>query len=296
MADAERHLAYTCKLCGYQTSHKGHWDAHILTAKHNRRCRSAERKYECPDCGRAYKHRQSLHKHKRRCAFRGTGETPEACTAPPPPDQGTQDTTPHLDTSALMDIIKQLIPKVSQPTTTTHVENNINIQILLNERCPDAMTIQSFVTNLKLSIDDILRHKDAGRASGVSHIVKQNLKPLSVVERPIHCAPGADPRWLIHDEVEGWREDTGSALMREASFGIGRRFQTLWDAAYPSWKRDDRLRARWMEMVACLNADPTEEEISSMLRRLRPDCRLTLGEVKKAIGNAPNKPEEIIPL
>ncbi len=250
---------YVCSACNYSTTHRGHWKEHQASLKHAARAAT----HVCDACGKAYKHRQSLYKHKKSC------DKNKAAPNAPPSQSASQ--------SDLLKVIEQLIPRVNQTT------NHINVQILLNKECADAMTIQTFATSLQMSLEDICAQKNTGKPVMMSQIVSDNLGPLRVQDRPIHRAEGAPPRWLVHDETDGWREDSGTSVFRAASFGITRRFQELWDAAHPDWKNNDDLRMAWIDIVACLNADPTEKEVRDMLDRLGPHCRLTADELRLSL-------------
>ena len=59
---------FHCKTCDYKCDWKSDWEKHLLTAKHIRLTtiyiKSGE--YAC-ECGKVYKQRQGLHKHKKTC-------------------------------------------------------------------------------------------------------------------------------------------------------------------------------------------------------------------------------------
>ena len=65
-------IKYNCKYCNYFTSRKSQYDRHLTTDKHKKYKNtdnfSSEVPYEC-ECGKLYKHRQSLHSHKKKCNF-----------------------------------------------------------------------------------------------------------------------------------------------------------------------------------------------------------------------------------
>ena len=54
---------FKCKECPYSTTNKQSFDRHVIAGKHN-----DEKKYIC-ECGKKYKHRQSLYNHKRKCEY-----------------------------------------------------------------------------------------------------------------------------------------------------------------------------------------------------------------------------------
>lgn len=66
---------YDCKLCYYSTSHKSHYDKHLLTKKHkdltnpikNMSKPNTKETYICQKCNKTYKHSSSLSFHKRNC-------------------------------------------------------------------------------------------------------------------------------------------------------------------------------------------------------------------------------------
>ena len=253
---------FRCTACGYQTHHRGHWRAHTRTAKHQALAKP-DACHACERCGKVYKHRQSLYKQRARC------------NAPAPPNA---EATPQATSEAgLLRVIEQLIPRVAQTT------NNINVQILLNRECGDAMTIQSFAKSLRMSLEDICQSSGEAKPGMVSNIVSANLGPLRVQDRPLHCTDLDRSKWLVHDERGGWREDTGTTVFRAASFGITKRFQELWDTAHPHWRTDEEQRSSWIDLVACLNADPKEDEVHATLARLAPHCKLTAGQLGEAL-------------
>ena len=63
---------YTCSSCKYITDNKKDFNKHNLTSKHLRLTNYLQKIPEIPkificDCGKEYKHRQSLHTHKQKC-------------------------------------------------------------------------------------------------------------------------------------------------------------------------------------------------------------------------------------
>tara|TARA_B100001057_G_C22633067_1_gene865168 strand:- start:51 stop:572 length:522 start_codon:yes stop_codon:yes gene_type:complete len=172
-----------------------------------------------------------------------------------------------------------MIPQLGGNTT------NINIQVFLDDKCKEAMTIQNFATKLTMTIEDILAHKQNGLSQGVSNILIENLKPIPLLERPIHCTDGSGSTWMVHDETDGWKEDNGNTVIKEASFEINRRFQDLWNSAYPNWQYNDNLQQRWIELVKCLHTDPTDKEIEAALKKLGSECKLTTKEIRGVMMN-----------
>ena len=65
---------YNCKLCDYSTSNSKDFKKHLLTRKHTLATKSTEKipknaTYFC-DCGKKYKDRTGLWRHKKKCIYK----------------------------------------------------------------------------------------------------------------------------------------------------------------------------------------------------------------------------------
>ena len=59
---------YICDLCDYSSINKNHYNKHILTSKHiDLYDENINKKHLICECGKSYKLRQSLYKHKQKC-------------------------------------------------------------------------------------------------------------------------------------------------------------------------------------------------------------------------------------
>jgi hypothetical protein len=71
---------YQCEKCNFKCSNKQDYTRHILTPKHNRLTNPNETLQKTPNiyicnCGKKYKHRSSLCKHKKNCSMLGINDT-----------------------------------------------------------------------------------------------------------------------------------------------------------------------------------------------------------------------------
>jgi len=274
---------FYCKVCDYSTSRKHDYDKHILTRKHELLTKTDAnttkcRLYRC-ECGKTYKHRQSLFTHVKKCTLKKEKKEKKKKEKKEKNDK-EMDELADLSKKDLLNVIKEMIPKIGNTTNN----NSINIQVFLDEKCKDAMTIQNFVTQLTMTIEDIVRHKNSGLPDGVSNILIENLKPIPLMERPIHCTDIKKRTWMVNDATEGWKEDNGKIVIKEAGFGINKRFQDIWNKAYPEWQYNEQLQKHWVELVQILNADPTEKQIEKALKKIGPECKLTMEEIKEVIS------------
>ena len=68
---------YTCEICNYTTKKKSSYDNHLNSQKHKANLKTVQNKhkrllekniiYHICECGKKYKHRQSLNTHKKTC-------------------------------------------------------------------------------------------------------------------------------------------------------------------------------------------------------------------------------------
>ncbi len=96
--------------------------------------------------------------------------------------------------------INELIPKVGNGNVT------FNINHFLNEQCKDAMSLESFVAGIKISLDQLLLTKNEGITSGITNLITENMNKLPLHERPIHCSD--KKREILYIKNETWKKDT----------------------------------------------------------------------------------------
>ena len=70
---SESSAKFKCECCDYITVRKSQYERHLMTLKHKILTNTYEivpksSKYNC-ECGKEYKHRQSLYTHKQKCSY-----------------------------------------------------------------------------------------------------------------------------------------------------------------------------------------------------------------------------------
>ena len=116
---------FYCEKCDFGCSKKSNYDKHLLTRKHKILTNTYEMalknaEYLC-DCGKKYKHRQSLHHHKKTCQFIEESHFIE--------DSGKKETTKNEYNSIIdeftniiakqQETIEALVPKIGIPPLPT---------------------------------------------------------------------------------------------------------------------------------------------------------------------------------
>jgi hypothetical protein len=115
----------------------------------------------------------------------------------------------------LTSIVVEQQKQISNKTTNSHNKNNtnstncnnkFNIQLFLNEQCKDAISIEKFIEDIQISIQNLLVTKDKGLAEGISNIFIENMNKLPITQRPLHCTDVKRETLYIKNQ-EKWEKD-----------------------------------------------------------------------------------------
>ena len=195
-------LIYFCKFCDFKCFKKNDWTRHIMTPKHMKndakdytKLHQKDNKnlYKCV-CGKEYKHRQGLWKHKQTCNFKvEENEENEEKQIIKKLNEIKNDNEITQLTNLVLEMVKQnselqkSMMKVLENGTHNTTNNNshnktFNLQLFLNETCKDAMNIMDFVDSIKLQLSDLEKVGELGFVEGISSIIVNNLKKLDVTE------------------------------------------------------------------------------------------------------------------
>jgi hypothetical protein len=156
---------FCCDNCDFVSSNKKDYKRHLLTLKHQNTDKpltltddlgpkkpESLNTYVC-DCGRHYKHRQSLFNHKKKCSN---------------DEENNEDDSPLNEKGLIMTLLQQnnqlqnQIIELCKDKSVTNINNTgahinshnktFNLNVFLNETCKDAMNIMDFVDSLKLQL------------------------------------------------------------------------------------------------------------------------------------------------
>ena len=224
-------INYICETCNYITVRKSQYDRHLLTAKHEYRTIRTEKvpksssMYEC-ECGKQYKARNSLWYHRSKCTY----------TKPVILVQNTQNTTPSIDSSLIVELLKENkelremmieqnkqvldIAKNSGNTTNNTINNTtnnrFNLNVYLNETCKDAINLNDFIQSIELNINDFINTGEVGYVKGISSIMVERIRDMEPHIRPIHCTDLKREIVYVKDSNKWEKEDENKTHLRKA--------------------------------------------------------------------------------
>ena len=253
---------YYCEKCDYTTCKLSSWKKHIKTKKHNdnqmvtddnnlgkKGRKGASNKWIC-GCGKSYKYKSGLSRHKSTCTYivEDTEEHTKEHTS-----LAIQENVDLKDVLGLMNdlIVKnnKLTEKVIELSSNqgqsihgdhnNQIQNNFNIQLFLNEDCKNALSIQDFAKQLKLTMDDLsLMNENEPKA--ITNIIVKNLKDYTEVERPFHHHK---KKWYIKDKNEGWDKkgkDNGEAVVKHTKTAVSQKAGPTFVNNNPDWLTNQR--------------------------------------------------------
>ena len=260
---ASKNPHYFCEYCNIKTSNKKDYNKHIMTPKHQKKEKwitndaSAELVLEIQDtltfhcdCGKKYKYRQGLQKHKKKCQ-----------NAPQFPDFPSETI---IDKQLVLELIKQnqalifenkefkellvdqsnkMFELASKPSNIINANNNcnnnnkqFNLQVFLNEKCKDAMNMSDFISTLEILDEDFENIGKLGYVQGISNIFIKGLKDLDETRRPLHCND-IKRETLYIKEDDNWIKDDNKQKIRNAIALIAHKnlkYIPVWKEANPS--------------------------------------------------------------
>jgi hypothetical protein len=144
----------------------------------------------------------------------------------------------------------------------TNSNNKFNLTIFLHEKCKDAVNLSEFIENIEVSREDLENNAQLGFVQGISKILLDNLRQLSLYERPIHCTDIKRETMYIHDDNK-WQKDEDAIKINGAIQKIsGKSVKTLmeWKETNPDYQDIDsdfsnKCIAMQQESLAGYNRD-----------------------------------------
>jgi hypothetical protein len=112
--------------------------------------------------------------------------------------------------------------------------NKFNINVFLNDKCKDALNLREFIDTVEITNKDLENNAIHGFVGGISKIIIENLKNLSIYERPIHCTDVKRETIYIKDEDQ-WAKEEDTKKLCQAIQEISRKSLVQ----FCKWKEDN---------------------------------------------------------
>ena len=266
---------YSCNKCIFITLNKKDYDRHLKSKKH----KSKMNEYVCEICNKNYKYMSGLCKHNK--LYHNDIVHKEICTTDTKINK-----LEKMVISAITDnkrTIDQILPKIGNTYITT---NKMTINVFLNKQCKDAINMNTFVNNLKLSIEDLKYTTDHGYVKGISNIFAKYLQNMPVTERPIHCSDKKRMQFYIKDGDDTWQKDKAHTRLDKTISQVShKQIKQIkeWEKQYPEWNKSDKETEMYLRMIQQVMGGQNDEEIQKNKNDIKKELGNTI-DLKMAIG------------
>jgi hypothetical protein len=207
---------FYCEKCDYTTVRRSDYNKHLQSKKHNdnngNMNDNKKLSYNC-DCGKKYNFISGLSRHKKVC----NGNKKDSIIISDNKDE-MKDLVFKLikQNTELQQQISELIPKVgnNHNTINSHNKQKFNINVFLNEKCKDALSMDEFINKIEISMKNLLTTKEKGQTHGISNIIIENMNKLSLYERPMHCTDKKRETLYVKNNI--WEKDENKEHINKA--------------------------------------------------------------------------------
>ena len=234
--------SFHCDACDYTTLRKDHYNKHCLSAKHRRLTPSLtaevgltgiggdhhipplskknEKIYTCK-CGRSYKHRQSLFKHKQKCTFVEEDSDSDK-------DKEIEELKKQLrEKDRALAASEAQRTKADDTIATLSTKVGTTVNVFLNEHCKNAKPIMDFIKDIQFNFSSINTERPASAITSIGDNIVKRLTDMEKTERPIHCSDVKRLKFYVKD-ASGWAIDQDNVKLKKAVGWANQRAQSQW--------------------------------------------------------------------
>ena len=248
---------YICEICNYKTGNKKDYNKHSATGKHKKVTNDNDMITQIPTmvmclCGNSYKHRSGLSRHKKKCTYEEHNDVTEDIPLEEPINDTNSDTDVKVLSNTIFELVKQnnefkqllieqnkkmmeLAGNMGNNNNNVNSHNKFNLNVFLNEKCKNAMTLKDFVKSISISVQDFIETGERGFIDGISNIIVERINEMEIHDRPLHCTDLKRETVYIKDENK-WEKDEDNVKLRKAVKGVAyknERMRPVWYDSTP---------------------------------------------------------------
>jgi len=248
---------YICEICKYKTGNKKDYNKHLATGKHKKVTNDNDMITQIPTmvtclCGNSYKHRSGLSRHKKKCTYEEHNDVTEDIPLEEPINDTNSDTDVKVLSNTIFELVKQnnefkqllieqnkkmmeLAGNMGNNNNNVNSHNKFNLNVFLNEKCKNAMTLKDFVKSINISVQDFIETGERGFIDGISNIIVERINEMELHDRPLHCTDLKRETVYIKDENK-WEKDEDNVKLRKAVKGVAyknERMRPVWYDSTP---------------------------------------------------------------
>ena len=290
---------FICSTCNYKTNKKGNYNRHLKTKKHLIRIDKKETTFKCPFCDYETSRRNNYLRHMKSNIHddeldeigKTDMENQTNINKYKEPENIDFDNKLNKCMDKILEeqkAIKKMIPNVGN----TIINNKLSINVFLNTECKKAMSIQQFLNQLKLSIEDLDYTKNNGYVEGITNVFVKQLADLDPKERPIHCSDKKRLQFYIKN-THTWEKDDDNKNINMAIGDVQKKqiqMLSVWDKENPGWETNDLLIMERLKIAKSIYGSVTEQDRDKDNKQIRKkiseniDLDITLTD-ENIVGN-----------
>jgi hypothetical protein len=293
---------FNCIFCNYTCSNKFDYKKHLSTIKHkskvatngNKNDNKNDNKFECTKCGKIYKFRSGLSRHKKKCNVNFCDDKNIKISRKKVAKNDNKnliDDTLKTLTETLAqqgELIEKLIDSQNEmiPRLGNNNNNKISINVFLNEHCKEAISLKDFINSIKISLDDLKYTNEHGYVKGISNIFTKHLTDLEATQRPIHCSDKKRLQFYIKDSDKWERDQQNKKLDNSIQELTKKQIIELkqWEAVHPNYLNNNSEYIEWHKMVQNLMGGGTLQAQNKNTESIKKVISQTV-DIKDAIKN-----------
>ena len=253
---------FVCDICNYKYKRKYDYEKHLLTQKHINQNKLENKlenniiqdnNYTC-NCGKIYKHKQSLNRHIKTCSFiNKEKESNENNENNEDIDYKKMLLNMIKENNELRKQVTELIPKVGN----NNINQKFNIQVFLNEECKNAINMEDFIKSIEISIEQLDFTKTNGLSEGLSNAIVENMNKLSIYERPMHCTDLKREILYIKDDNIWTKDESKNKLKKIIKKTSGKNYDALqnWIKNNPDYMEDEHKKSFFTNIISTIGKD-----------------------------------------
>ena len=281
----EKPFKYECIKCNFVTCNKKDFNRHNNTSKHIMITNDNEKPQKTPknplpykcNCGKEYIYKSGLSRHKKTCNFEETNtiiknenkdEMKELVFKLIHENNEIKNTL-LKENQELRNQISEMIPKLgSYNNNKINNKNKFNINVFLNEKCKDALSMDEFISKIEISMKNLLTTKEKGQTQGITNIIMENMNKLSLYERPLHCTD--KKRETLYVKNDEWEKDENKECINKALKSVeSKQLKNLnvWLEEHPNYMNNSSEQEEFAKLMSeCgKSVDDSREKIIKKL-------------------------------
>ena len=268
-------------------------DKEVKEVKEIKEGKSIQQQFFCESCGKAYKTKSGLWKHKKSCTYLLDDiSIQEEASKNVASDNVNNDIIMKviqdnqnfqkmmmMQQTQLIEQQKQfteIIPKIGNTITNTQNNNRFNINVFLHENCKDAMNISQFIENINVSLAQLEFSRKHGVVEGISKLFIEQLEKLDITQRPIHCTDLKRDILYIKDNDKWGRDEEKTKIntcINEIAQKHGEALEH-WVADNPDWYQDENKQDIYIELCDALVCSKTDKTNKSIIKNIARGTKL----------------------